>query len=656
MYNSKRFFLLLAALAAFALPARAQYPIGFEKLCPEPGIVGLYSPFLPLVLTDPLTGKNRADGCYDNAGNLLLQPDAGGSVANGTQISVNGQFNVKNYGAVGDAKMTHTAVTTGASAGITDATATPWLATDVGKLIYCVYTPTGVSDLTTVISTIATVVSPSSITITGGNTTQNASGIYCVWFTQKETASFVAAFNAAKAALPSFDPESSSPTLAHPSAVYCPPGGYVLDGQWYNQVGVGGDVNAIGFQGAGRSSCDLYISPDFTAGAGGGLMYTNQAVGLLWTGFKIEGAGFLGTWTTSLLQVTNNLHFHLLDFDINDMATTTANIGALSTTSDVNGEIENIHIQNNVSPGASALNAYVCSNSNSVSIIQPLFSNYFQNLIASSCGSRLPLFGAVTIVGGLIDECANGYCTYLQSGSVFNATGSTFWEPNAFAAILLDATSSFFGSQVACGPYNPSGAGTVYCISGAAGSFAEFTASTLWGSGAGTAVTGPAGFIFVDGGGNSICHGLAGACTPVSVANYASQAYSGGVVPYSSLTHTPNTCVLAITWQATTAAAPICNPFVDQNSLILHIKASSTTVTTCATAPVVTVSDGTNSATLTLTTGKSSWDSSVDASTGVQTAVFTKGNTITVSNTIGVCATPPTNFALTYTLESVLSN
>ena len=89
---------------------------------------------------------------------------------------------------------------------------------------------------------------------------------------------------------------------------------------------------------------------------------------------------------------------------------------------------------------------------------------------------------------------------------------------------------------------------------------------------------------------------------------------------------------------------------------ITRIMASSTTVTACTVAPVVTLSDGTVSWTLTITTAKSQWDSAVDVSTGVGTTIAKPNGTIQVTNTAGTCTTPPTNFAVSYNIAPILSN
>src|SRR6267378_2157193 len=134
------------------------------------------------------------------------------------------------------------------------------------------------------------------------------------------------------------------------------------------------------------------------------------------------------------------------------------------------------------------------------------------------------------------------------------------------------------------------------------------------------------------------------------------QSYAGNLPKAMLNNPVPNTCYVTGTFGATTTAAPMCTFKVQNAANITYIKASSTTVTACTVAPVVTITDGTGTQTLTITTAKSIWDSSVDASSGVGTTIFKPNGTITVSNTAGTCTTPPTNFAVSYNVSPILSN
>lgn len=134
------------------------------------------------------------------------------------------------------------------------------------------------------------------------------------------------------------------------------------------------------------------------------------------------------------------------------------------------------------------------------------------------------------------------------------------------------------------------------------------------------------------------------------------QTYSGNLPKALLNNPVPNTCYVTGTFGVTVTGAPMCNFRAQSATNITRITAASTTSTTCATPPVVTISDGTVSWTLTLTSGKSQWDSAVDASTGVGTTIAKPNGTIQVTNTAGTCATPPTNFSVSYNIAPVLSN
>jgi hypothetical protein len=174
------------------------------------------------------------------------------------------------------------------------------------------------------------------------------------------------------------------------------------------------------------------------------------------------------------------------------------------------------------------------------------------------------------------------------------------------------------------------------------------------------AVCGPGGAAFVDLGGNDIRHYAGNGTLPcplVTPAQYSTFVFAGGIIPKATVTHTPNTCYLTITPIVSATTYPLCNSLFDQNYQILNISASPFATTTCATAPIITISDGVQSATITLTAAKNAWETGVDASSGL-TSVFASGNTMTVkyvAGAVSACATPPTNLALSYALQSVLN-
>jgi len=145
------------------------------------------------------------------------------------------------------------------------------------------------------------------------------------------------------------------------------------------------------------------------------------------------------------------------------------------------------------------------------------------------------------------------------------------------------------------------------------------------------------------------------------------QGYSG-TLPVALLNNpVPNTYYVTITPIVNATTYQMGNFGVATATNISRITASSQNVTTCATAPIITISNGTVSETLTLTSGKQNWDSfnAQDASTGVGTTIFkpsisaTGTDRITIkydAGALSACATPPTQLAVSLSIGPILSN
>jgi hypothetical protein len=166
------------------------------------------------------------------------------------------------------------------------------------------------------------------------------------------------------------------------------------------------------------------------------------------------------------------------------------------------------------------------------------------------------------------------------------------------------------------------------------------------------------GATFVDLGGNDYRNcATTNPCQAVTAANYTTLGFNGGIVTKSTV-HMPfNTCY-AVTGNLLATAQNLCTLLLDQNYQLINITAQSGGTTpaasACATPPVITISDGTRSATLTMTTAKTAWSSAVDAFTGAN-QVFANATTLTVSIGANTCATPPANVSVNYGLQSVLN-
>jgi hypothetical protein len=84
----------------------------------------------------------------------------------------------------------------------------------------------------------------------------------------------------------------------------------------------------------------------------------------------------------------------------------------------------------------------------------------------------------------------------------------------------------------------------------------------------------------------------------------------------------------------------------DKAITLTRIEAIATVITACTVAPTITVTNGTNTATLTLTTGAAKWDS------GAISTAFAAGAPINiVSATTGTCTTAPVNINVTAQLK-----
>jgi hypothetical protein len=485
------------------------------------------------------------------------------------------------------------------------------------------------------------------------------SGQACVWYTQDETASFTAAYNAAHVANSLSPSNSVGFTTGYGSFVACPAGGYVLSGPILNEQEPSANSMGVGFSGFPGHGCVIYISPLYsttvpTGACGGtqsGLVYSCQVQSVDVSNFLVDGVGNstvgTGSYTagTGLIKFQNVPRLELHGVQVWNWGYSTASPGCFYLQS-VGGIVEENVCED--APTNDQSTAIVATAVQSVTFTNNLWGNHNLSKVVSGSGARNTTGGGVLFVNDFDDECISPPCTQLTSGTVAAMIGGV-----VLSGLSEDGTSSAYISDMNIGAFG-SVSGNLPAITLVAGSFLSSQGSTLRGNGttaAGAAVIGPATATFVDEGSNSIQNCLNGTCANVTTAQYPTLGFSGGIIPKSSLTHTPNTCY-DVTSPAILASTVLCNQLLDQNYQLLNIAVSSTTTTACATAPNVTLSDGTNTATITLTSGASTW-----SSTGLST-VFKAGNTfvVTYDTNAGVCATPPTNLAVSYVLQSVLNN
>ena len=296
--------LLASLLLLLAIPAHAQLGNTYMKQFPGTPTGSC---------TPPQLGKNTVTGAlYDCVAGVWTAAGGASSITPGANISVNSTYNVKNYGAVGDARSSKHCVIPGSGSTITNATDAPWVAGDVGKQIFFV----GTNGATTsnLVDTITAVNSSSSITINGTSTGAFNPAFACVWFTQKDTSAFISAQTAAVAGSTTssaFIPSYQSPTLGYPSNIYCPAGGYVVDGPIYTYAPTTNDAITPFFTGAGMGTCVIYLSPDFV---GTSLIASTNSWGTTIGDFSIEGSNIVwfSQFTTNGVLLMSNAQFFVM--------------------------------------------------------------------------------------------------------------------------------------------------------------------------------------------------------------------------------------------------------------------------------------------------------------------------------------------------------
>lgn len=437
----------------------------------------------------------------------------------------------------------------------------------------------------------------------------------------------------------------------------------MVSGNIYDFNAAGGNTLAPSFKGAGSANTIIYPRSDtFTAGANACLMDNVQGSNFTWSGFQIEGSvwGF-NCGSVPFIRLNTSTFFTLQDILIGDVGSVGSTGTILNLFQVQNGYLNQVNVEGS-SLNNNAANALLELDSSAGTLIEQSFysgNNVGPNIIFNATGVRNALGQQVSMVSGGSDECggATTPCVKLTSGSFVNFSGGTiFGEPTGAGngALFVDATSGAYLTDMNVGPFNTSTNSNGIAI--ASGGFVYATGSHIRGGGTtGSVIDAPVGATFVDDGGNVFQRCLNNTCTNTTAATY-SGSFTSGIIPKSSLTHTPNTCY-AVTGNLLATAQNICTILLDQNYQVLNITAQSggTTPTnsSCTGAPVITMSDGTRTATLTMTTGKTSWSSAVDVST--VNSVFASGATLTVSIGANTCATPPSNVSVNYVLQSVLN-
>jgi hypothetical protein len=604
----------------------------------------------PLVGTD-VNGKLKANACFDNTGNLSLAGNVLGA-------GIPGYFSVKSYGAVGDAKAARNCVFISLSGVVTDPTDSPWLPSDVGKKFSGVVTALDVFNTSEpgAQGTITGYTSASSITVSPATVASRTGTGQCAWYTQDDTAAFTAAYTAAHT--PAFYIGYNSPALAYQGTVIIPPGGYAVSGPVLAEKEAGSNGQGVSLLGIGTPV--FYLLPNFvpapTVTYPGGFITSTDTQNFTIGGFSVTGLGFLNTnlaASQDLIDAFAAIDFSFQDIQVNDFGSSSSTDGVIAWQSAQQFYTRGIRVQS--SPAGDAMFACFFYGDNAYDIIREFCSNHHQNLRVGNSSPRAAGNLGGTFRGHTGDECSAGVvgCVQIDTGSTVNFVGGDFFNPGGgVPSISIDGTSIVYltdgnVSSYASDPGNSCG------ITLAAGGALFLSTSDVAGNNTSAAICGTATSTVVDTGGNKLFNQVSGTRTLCTPANFATCAFSGGQLPKASLTHLFNTCY-AVTGNLLATAQNLCTILLDQNYMLENITAQSggTTpaVSSCATAPVITVTDGTRSATLTMTTGNTTW-----SSTGLST-IFAGGATLTVSIGVNTCVTSPSNVSVEVVMQSVLNN
>jgi hypothetical protein len=646
--------LLLLALA----PARSHAQnVVVGQSCSASGLNAIATNGTPVVCTQPVGG-----------GALVWTAVAGGGIAANSPVPANQaqgpRFNVVNYGTgvFNDTQKIADGVTAGGGSKTVSSATAQFVAGDVGKKIVCA----APGNITPQMS-IATILIRNSATLVTTDTTDNGAAVnlQCIWYTKDATSAFTTANTAARSSISTTNDPNVGPTIGtSPGSVYCPEGGYAISGRIFSQIGTG-STTGPNFIGAGKGKCNIYIIPG-TVDPNDGfavLIQFYNSIGGVMQGFSIDGLAFGSTFTHPVVQMYAMQQFRAEDFSVTNTAQGDGSQATVDFRNSTNGVISNVFVQgsnnkdNDYACGfngtqSTHVRALTCSNHNQTALFM---GNGLTNGFRGIGGGN-----GVLVEQSTIDECGSTTldCIILQTGGLANFVGGWLGVGNANrAAVSIDGTSMGYFSNMNIGQFGSTTVNSIG-IRLASGGIANVSMSDIRGNGAaGIAVTGPAGAIFNDIGGNRIVNCVSGVCSAVTAATYATLGFTGGIVPKATVTHTPNTC-FAVTGNLLATAQNLCTFLNDQNYQLLNITAQSGGTTpaasACATPPVITFSDGTRTATMTMTTAKTQWNSGVDSVTNLN-QVFASGTTLTISIGANTCATPPANVSVSYVLQSVLN-
>lgn len=345
------------------------------------------------------------------------------------------QFNVKDYGALGNSRKVIDAVLNGTTT-VTSATGN-FTAADVGKIIYGIETATGTARLP--VGTVTAVASATSITVSIA-ATGSYSAIFMVLGTDDSDAIRLAAA-AAQAASPR-------------GVVYCPQGGYIFSKLLFDNRN-GSLIDGISVRGDGMSQTIFFVHPSYSlasTASGKGLFHAiTSCQNIYLQGFTVDGMrATLGASGYTGVQLGGSANSWVKDVYVTSFKDCTQNASVVEMT---RGHI--LGLKTDFAGGS----ANLALNTNIGCILVDVFVS---NGVGAGC--RGMSIGSIAgegdqgyelkFYGGLIDENGAESVQITSTSNDVAFFGTKFWGGNGQRAINITSSSKvkFFGCEI--GPWN----------------------------------------------------------------------------------------------------------------------------------------------------------------------------------------------------------
>lgn len=427
-----------------------------------------------------------------------------------------GFANVRDYGAVGDAKQISDGTTT-----VNQRTIWSDLAkfdqSDVGKVIWCIGQNVGVVNPLIDVTTIIEVISPTQIVVAGRANDTVANG-KCVWGTQDDTEAFVAAFRAASAA-PGTQYPGATPSayLGPPSSIFIPPGGYIVSSRIYNKQDAG-LAPAPSLVGSGRASSVLFLTPTMAIPPDGtAVLIQATGSGAAFRDFGVDASNMNYTDFVNeqdLIRFIGLSRFTVDNLEINNVGeSSNSESAAINFQTCSYGQVNNLSVQ--YSPPLSKMLACKFRNSNGMTVSATFCSNMHQSIVIEDNPDRSPTTLPLIFEGGAADECGSSTvaCTEIRGHGQVNVFGTAFFGGSGSqGAISVDDGSTLWLSNANVGAFNSAQPSIGLKIARGGTVYAAF--STLRGNTTSVPVHNDG--MFIDAGGNEFKNCHSNTCTLIS--------------------------------------------------------------------------------------------------------------------------------------------